>query len=64
MPCFATLVAAIIRYFNGTIISIFCVPLLPVWPANFTLTLDNIVVALASVKSVITSSSSKADTSL
>ena len=45
-------------------ISRFFVPLLPVWHADFSIRLNDLVVALASVKSVIALSLSTADTFL
>ena len=54
----------LLKYFNGIIVSIFFVPLLPVWPVIFPSRLKESVVALASVKSVIAQSSFTVDTSL
>ena len=42
-----------LRYFNGTIISTSFVPLLPVLPVTFSLILNKLLFALASVKSTI-----------
>ena len=55
-----------LRYLNFTIISTFFVPLLPVGPVIFSLILNKLVIkqfsklALAALKSVIASSSSRA----
>ena len=43
----------LLRYFNGTIISTFFVPLFPVWSVNFILGSNESLVALALVKSAI-----------
>ena len=54
----------LLGYFNGTIISIFYVRLLPVLPVDFSLRLKKLVVAFASVKLVIAPLSSTVGTSL
>ena len=54
----------LLRYFNGTVISTFFLPLLPFLPVNFSLRLNESVEALASVHSVIAPSLSTAATSL
>ena len=59
MKGFSRVLQKLHRYFNGTIISTFFVPLLPVWPVDFSLRLKDSELALASVKSVIAPSSFK-----
>ena len=51
-------------YFNSTITSTFFVPLLPVLPVNFSLRLNNSVVALGSGKSTVAPLALTAGTSL
>ena len=49
----------LLTYFNGTIISTFFVPILPVWPVIFSVILNKLVIALAPVKSVVVLSAAK-----
>ena len=54
----------LLRYFNGTIISTFSLPLPPDWPAIFSSNLNELVSALTSSKPVISPLSAKACSSL
>ena len=54
----------LLRYFNGTFVSTLFVPLLPVSPGIFYLILNESVVALSALKSVMALLATKAGSSL
>ena len=54
----------LLRYFNGTIIWTFFVPLTPVWPVTFALILNASAIELATEKSIIVLLSAKSCSSL